>query len=613
MGLLSAALSGKGGGVQQVAPMSVRGGYGGMTGPLPEPLHDRQNIFDFLLKGIGNDRTVQRGKIPPFIAPGMDAVPQYDPRTRELLAKTLQAEAGGEGYEGLLAAGAVIDNRRRLGRFGGKDWEGVIMKPGQFSAWNKVTGYAGGQGGLDMGRVKPTKLTYAVVDQILSGQYDDPTGGATHYYNPSVANPAWGAKRAGGDWYKIGNHIFGRADAGASGGGSVRQALQPPRPTIPTGGPAMANAPVDPGILGALIPGMAPREDHRWWTPERRDRLVMALEGMTLNPNQALIADTAARMTNRRDMKKTGQQRNATADWLEANGQPELAAGVRSGAVPASAALAMYKQGKTQQQNQSGVQSSQMLPDGSWVYMTREGMPIVKKPDGTTVTGMEAAEHIRAAQEYGVQLERDKYGSRETGKLEAQAELGAEAEGAKKAGAQAQTIAANTFKEIGPLSSKLRNIDRAISAIDGGAKAGMIYKNYPDVTVASAELTNAMNSLGLDVIGSVTFGALSAAELKIAMETAVPRNLDAPELREWLVARRNAQWKLYDYAMQQAQYLSKPDTTLSGWLDYIQENKMGPAGMSPSAPELPQVDVPVASGAKRLRYNAETGQLEPVE
>jgi len=137
--------------------------------------------------------------------------------SRELLARTLQAEAGGEGYDGMLAAGATIANRVNQGAYGGTI-EGNILAPGQFSAWNGVTGYAGGEGALDMVNMTPSEQAYAVADAILSGNYQDPTGGATHYYNPEAANPAWGAG-AGGNWTRIGNHVFGTAEGGLPTGG----------------------------------------------------------------------------------------------------------------------------------------------------------------------------------------------------------------------------------------------------------------------------------------------------------------------------------------------------------------------------------------------------------
>lgn len=148
----------------------------------------------------------------------------YGTDDRELLAKTLEAEAGGEGLGGMVAAGAVIDNRNKSGRYG-EGIRGVIMKPGQFSAWNGVTGYASGQGAIDMDRVSPSADAYEAADLILSGDYEDTTGGATHYYNPDVANPAWG-QRAGGDWQTIGNHVFGNAD-GRRGAGSGPPKVEP--------------------------------------------------------------------------------------------------------------------------------------------------------------------------------------------------------------------------------------------------------------------------------------------------------------------------------------------------------------------------------------------------
>ena len=111
---------------------------------------------------------------------------------RDLLAKTLQAEAGNQGYNGMVAVGSVIMNR--LG--GGSDLGKVILQPGHFSAWNSTTGYAGGEQGQDMG-FTPSSKAYEVADALLAGEYEDPTGGATHYYNPQLADPNWDRQAAG--------------------------------------------------------------------------------------------------------------------------------------------------------------------------------------------------------------------------------------------------------------------------------------------------------------------------------------------------------------------------------------------------------------------------------
>jgi spore germination cell wall hydrolase CwlJ-like protein len=172
----------------------------GTTAPLPESneVSADANIFDPTGKIADGQWDMGQAAVSPEI--------------REMLAKTLMAEAGGEGLEGMIAAGAVINNRVQDGGYG-DGFEGVIMKPGQFSAWNGVTNYANGEGALDMANITPNEDALKATDMILSGRFEDPTNGATHYYNPAAANPKWGMN-AGGDWARIGNHVFGRADAG---------------------------------------------------------------------------------------------------------------------------------------------------------------------------------------------------------------------------------------------------------------------------------------------------------------------------------------------------------------------------------------------------------------
>ena len=50
--------------------------------------------------------------------------------------------------------------------------------------------------------------------------------------------------------------------------------------------------------------------------------------------------------------------------------------------------------------------------------------------------------------------------------------------------------------------------------------------------------------MGLDVVGSVTFGALSKGELDLALEVGLPEGLDTPELISHLERRRDLQVRL---------------------------------------------------------------------
>jgi hypothetical protein len=105
------------------------------------------------------------------------------------------------------------------------------------------------------------------------------------------------------------------------------------------------------GLLGGgpvTASSMNPQqpEQNRFFNADTRDRLIMALQGMTLNPNQALIQTAAQgiqqRAAQRQEAAQNQQQRNATADWLDAQGRTDLAQAVRSEALTAAQALQMF-------------------------------------------------------------------------------------------------------------------------------------------------------------------------------------------------------------------------------------------------------------------------------
>jgi hypothetical protein len=223
-----------------------------------------------------------------------------DLKDRELLARTLQAEAGNQGYNGLVAVGSVIMNRLA----GGNDLGKVILQPGHFSAWNRTTGYAGGEQGQDMD-FTPSARSYEVADALLAGNYEDPTGGATHYYNPQFADPIWGAS-GGGDWQTIGSHIFGKAN-GASA--MNRQAITNPSAlgvqTQPAGQPRQ-------GLLGGQGIGSA-----LGMSEDFRDKLKIAiLSGSDPRGFAGQISSIQEGMQGRKAEAKDSEKRNKTLEFL---------------------------------------------------------------------------------------------------------------------------------------------------------------------------------------------------------------------------------------------------------------------------------------------------------
>ena len=107
--------------------------------------------------------------------------------------------------------------------------------------------------------------------------------------------------------------------------------------------------------------------------------------------------------------------------------------------------------------------------------------------------------------------------------------------------------------------------------VEEGANTGVIESLLPSWRASTIELQNVRSSLGLDVVGSVTFGALSAGELSLALNTALPTNLQEEALAAWLDRKIDAQQKLSEYLTRQAVYLSDGDKTVGDWLRFEKE------------------------------------------
>lgn len=86
------------------------------------------------------------------------------------------------------------------------------------------------------------------------------------------------------------------------------------------------------GLLGGTKLG-------NFLTPDRRDHLIAALEGMTLNPNQALIQAAGGRIQKRQQDRAQAEQANKTAEFLRQRGRDDLAAAVKSGSIDPRAAV----------------------------------------------------------------------------------------------------------------------------------------------------------------------------------------------------------------------------------------------------------------------------------
>ena len=214
------------------------------------------------------------------------------------------------------------------------------------------------------------------------------------------------------------------------------------------------------------------------------------------------------------------------------------------------------------------VSKTKDFSDGTTLVMMNDGTRVVKDPAGNIVKGEDAARVIKEANQFEVEQSQSKSAGRETGKLKTQAELSAEAEGAKVAGKKGQELAEKAFESSAKTRANISNLNRAVELVETeGANSGVIQSKLPAWKASTIELRNMQNKLGLDVVGSVTFGALSKGELDLALATALPLKMEGPELAAWLKDKIVAQEKLADYLDEQARFLSKPGNTLNMWLD----------------------------------------------
>jgi hypothetical protein len=199
------------------------------------------------------------------------------------------------------------------------------------------------------------------------------------------------------------------------------------------------------------------------------------------------------------------------------------------------------------------VQSSKTTPDGTVILVMKNGTTRVVSALGEELKGQARADAIKASEQFGADIQGERAQARGIGELSA-----------KQVG--------QAFAEVGKIKKNLGNIDDAIAAIDAGANTGVIASKLPSITAASIQLANVRQQLGLDVIGSVTFGALSEGELNLALDTSLPMGLSPKDLRAYLVNKKTAQTKLAGYLTEQATYLSKKGNSLSGWLEKV-DNK----------------------------------------
>ena len=190
-------------------------------------------------------------------------------------------------------------------------------------------------------------------------------------------------------------------------------------------------------------------------------------------------------------------------------------------------------------------------------YLTRDGTMVVKFLNKVYTDPVQIEQLIAKANREANRVSLD------TGVVDA--EIAGMKKGREGAFDIAKKQADEGLKLIPRLQANIANYQEGISAIDQGAQSGFFVSLLPSIRQSSIELDNVVNRLGLDVVGSVTFGALSAGELSMAMSTAAPTNMQPEYLKKWFEARLKSKSNLLKVTQDLVRFLSGGDKTMQDY------------------------------------------------
>lgn len=135
----------------------------------------------------------------------------YD--TRELFARLIQCEAGGEGDIGMRAVASVLINRANstTGEFGrvsnGGDVRAIITQTCQFVCMKEFVN--GAYNPQNVYNMNPEDIHYEIADWALSGNTDSSVGNSLFFFNPYSSNcPRYFPSNVGVIYNRVGEHCF---------------------------------------------------------------------------------------------------------------------------------------------------------------------------------------------------------------------------------------------------------------------------------------------------------------------------------------------------------------------------------------------------------------------
>lgn len=315
-------------------------------------------------------------------------------------------------------------------------------------------------------------------------------------------------------------------------------------PQSPQQAPQMPQqAPQQPGLLSRLGGGISDYLSD----PANRARLAMGFNTMRLNPDPNIASMAQSRIELSEAKKLESKQVNKTVELLRKMGREDLASAVESNPSLAVDALKqVYGLGPAGASAKS--YAPQLDPATGQYYVTTFD-PETGKASRVDVSGAvgETPETV-AQREQRLALEENDF-------------------------MKAQEVGQATFAQASNIDVMINRLSQAYAALEQGGKSGVFERYLPAFDEATASLRQAANQLGIDIINSATFGALSEKELGLALETGLPMSLGEEELKSYIRNKVAAQVKLRDELVKKARALAGGQMKYS---DFI--NQYSPKG-----------------------------------
>ena len=151
--------------------------------------------------------------------------------------------------------------------------------------------------------------------------------------------------------------------------------------------------------------------------------------------------------------------------------------------------------------------------------------------------------------------------------------------------------------------SQLQLFEQALSLTEDGALSGFLANALVAPDSATALLRGIQNELGISVINSATFGALSEREMQMAMATNLNLKLPPDELREMILEQIKVRTKLaQDFEAMAERLLVGENRTWSDFVEYMIEESARHDAVVWEQLRPDEIEKLLASGIDREAY-----------